>query len=408
MEPNTIDKNILEIARQLASKHKLCDNCLGRFFYKTNINLTNNKLGSLIRKQLKIKKTDAENCWLCEGLIEEIPVFTKLVEDKLKNYEFKTFLIGSKIDENILEKEKQILEITGSEYVESIKNEINREIGKKIEKKLCKTVDFEKPDIMAIIDTCFNIVTLQITSLYLYGRYKKYSREIPQTRWFCKICHGKGCRKCCYTGKLYKTSVEELISKEILDATHGEDVSFHGAGREDIDVRMLGNGRPFVIEIKNPQVRTLDLKNIQKNINKKNKGLIEVINLRYSNKEEVNRIKKAAFNKVYRVVFSCGKPINNEKLKKAVQSLPGSKINQFTPSRVAHRRANMVRQKHIYKCDIELVEGTIAILTLETESGTYVKELVTGDNGRTTPSIAELINSPCKVLELDVTEVKGE
>ena len=277
-----------------------------------------------------------------------------------------------------------------------------------LEKKLSKTVDFEKPDIMAIVDTCFNTVTLQIASLYIYGRYKKYSREIPQTRWFCKICRGKGCRRCGYTGKLYETSVEELISKKILDATQGDDESFHGAGREDIDVRMLGNGRPFVLEIKNPKIRTFDLTKIEQKINKEHRNMIEVIGLRYSDKAEVERIKKATFNKKYRVVFSCEKPINNEKLKKAVQALPGSKINQLTPSRVAHRRANMVRTKYIYKCDIGRIEGTIAVLTLETESGTYIKELVTGDNGRTKPSIAELINTPCKVLELDVTEIKGE
>jgi len=408
METKKINQDILTAAKQLTLEYNLCDNCLGRFFYKTNKEITNKKLGESIRNQLKIKKTTSKNCWLCEGLIEEIPVFTKIVEDKLKEYEFKTFLIGSKIDEDILEKEKKLLELVGDEYAESIKNEINREIGKALEKKLSKTVDFEKPDIMAIIDTCFNTVTLQIASLYLYGRYKKYSREIPQTKWFCKTCRGKGCRKCGYTGKLYETSVEELISKKILDVTQGEDEAFHGAGREDIDVRMLGNGRPFVLEIKNPKIRTFNLKKIEKEINKEHGNMIEVIGLRYSDKSEVERIKKAAFNKKYRVVFSCEKPINTEKLKKAVQALPGSKINQLTPSRVAHRRANMVRTKHIYKCDIERIEGTIAILTLETESGTYIKELVTGDNGRTKPSIAELINMPCEVLELDVTMIKEE
>ena len=408
MENEKINQDVLTAAKQLTLEHDLCDNCLGRFFYKTNKEITNKKLGESIRNQLKIKKTTSKNCWLCEGLIEEIPVFTKIVEDKLKEYEFKTFLIGSKIDEDIIKKEKKLLELAGDEYAESIKNEINREIGKALEKKLSKTVDFEKPDIMAIIDTCFNTVTLQIASLYLYGRYKKYSREIPQTKWFCKTCRGKGCRKCGYTGKLYETSVEELISKKILDVTQGEDEAFHGAGREDIDVRMLGNGRPFVLEIKNPKIRTFNLKKIEKEINKEHGNMIKVIGLRYSDKSEVERIKKAAFNKQYRVVFSCEKPINTEKLKKAVQALPGSKINQLTPSRVAHRRANMVRTKHIYKCDIEQVERNIAILTLETESGTYIKELVTGDNGRTKPSIAELINMPCEVLELDVTMIKEE
>ena len=83
----------------------------------------------------------------------------------------------------------------------------------------------------------------------------KYSREIPQTKWFCRICRGKGCRKCNYTGTLYEQSIEELIAKYFLEETKASDESFHGAGREDIDVRMLGNGRPFVLEVKDPAKR---------------------------------------------------------------------------------------------------------------------------------------------------------
>ena len=120
------------------------------------------------------------------------------------------------------------------------------------------------------------------------------------------------------------------------------------------------------------------------------------------------KLKDAGFRKVYRVSFKVKNTINNEKLKKAVLSLRGKAIGQLTPSRVAHRRADMVREKQIYDCKIERIEGTIAILTLETESGTYIKELVSGDNGRTKPSITELIGSPCKVKELDVIEIKGE
>ena len=32
-----------------------------------------------------------------------------------------------------------------------------------------------------------------------------------------------------------------------------KDYKFHTGGREDIDVRMLGNGRPFVLEILDPK-----------------------------------------------------------------------------------------------------------------------------------------------------------
>ena len=261
---------------------------------------------------------------------------------------------------------------------------------------------------MVILDTQFNVVDLQIKSLYIYGRYNKYSRKVPQTKWFCKTCRGKGCRKCKYTGKIYDTSVQELVSKIILKETKGEDESFHGAGREDVDVRMLGTGRPFVVEINNPKKRNLNLNKIERKINQENKELIKVSKLRFSDKKEVARIKNAKFSKVYEVEFKCDKPLNSEKLKKVTSSLQGTKIGQLTPSRVAHRRADMVREKHIHKCQIESVDGSIATLTLETESGTYIKELVSGDDGRTKPSISGLIGSPCKVTKLDVIEIKGE
>ena len=97
--------------------------------------------------------------------------------------------------------------------------EINREIGKILEKTLKKTVNFENPDIAVLIDTAFDAVSLQICSLFIYGIYKKFERGIPQTKWPCKICRGKGCRSCSYTGKLYNTSVEEFIAKKGLDVT---------------------------------------------------------------------------------------------------------------------------------------------------------------------------------------------
>lgn len=44
-------------------------------------------------------------------------------------------------------------------------------------------------------------------------------------------------------------SVEECIGTLVLPLFRGSGYKFHSAGREDVDVRMLGNGRPFIIEI---------------------------------------------------------------------------------------------------------------------------------------------------------------
>jgi len=409
MTLNLSDKKIIKIADQILSKYSLCDHCLGRVFAKIGAELTNQEKGKNIRKHLKKhKKTDIDDCWLCSGLINEIPHFVDLILNSLEDYEFDTFLVGSKIDEDVLDKEKELLNFAGSEYSESIKTEINRETGKILEKKLGKEVNFENPTIMTVIDTSYDVVNLQISSLFIYGRYKKFRRDIPQTKWLCKICWGRGCKRCNYKGKLYDTSVEELVAKIFLDAAKGTGDSFHGCGREDVDARMLGNGRPFVLEIINPKKRKLDLPIIMEEINSINKDSIGINNIRFSDRNEVNRLKDAGFRKKYRVILKGKSPINNEKLKKAVQSLRGKKINQLTPSRVAHRRADMVRQKYIYNCDVESIDGTIAVLTVEAESGTYIKELISGDDGRTKPSISEMIGVPCEVTELDVIEVMGE
>ena len=286
--------------------------------------------------------------------------------------------------------------------------EINREVGKILEEKLGKTVDFEKPDITVIVDTAFDVVNLQIRPLFIYGRYKKFERGIPQTKWPCRICRGKGCSSCNYTGKMYETSVEELISKKALKRTKGNDESFHGCGREDIDALMLGSGRPFVLEIKNPKKRTIDLVILTSEINSYTKDRVEISNLRFSDRKEIARIKNAEFQKTYYIVIEGEKPIKKEKLKEVAQILQGKTIKQLTPTRVAHRRANKIRERKIYNCELESVEGSIARLTIETQSGTYIKELVSGDSGRTTPNISEMIGIPCKVKELDVIEIKGE
>lgn len=38
-------------------------------------------------------------------------------------------------------------------------------------------------------------------------------------------------------------------------------------------------------------------------------------------------------------------------------------------------------------------------------AGTYIKEFVHGDLGRTTPSIGSLLDSEADILQLDVTQV---
>lgn len=50
------------------------------------------------------------------------------------------------------------------------------------------------------------------------------------------------------------SSVQDLLGEPLREEIFGADeVLLHGSGREDIDVRMLGRGRPFILEFKNPK-----------------------------------------------------------------------------------------------------------------------------------------------------------
>ena len=98
---------------------------------------------------------------------------------------------------------------------------------------------------MALIDVLTLNVELDIRSHYLYGRYRKLEREIPQTRWPCRVCKERGCEKCNGTGQQYPHSVQSLIGDPLIEIYDSTEHAFHGMGREDIDVRCLGRGRPF-------------------------------------------------------------------------------------------------------------------------------------------------------------------
>lgn len=389
-----------------ATTYSLCGHCLGRLFAKVGHGMTNRERGEALREA--IASSIPEKCYLCENLFDEVDKFSELVIKKLQLYEYDTFLLGSKIDAEIVDKEERLWGEVGSEVYEPIKAEINREVGKLVEKKTGKEVNFDRPDIAAIIDTRFDSVELQIASMFLYGRYKKLVRGIPQTRWPCRACWGKGCEKCKGTGRMYQTSVEEIVAKEVMEASEGHEHSFHGMGREDIDARMLGNGRPFVLEIKNPVKRNIDLNEMERQINKHGEGRVEVSDLRKSSKKEVVAIKDAVFPKTYEVAVEFERSVKNEKLKEVVRAFKGTTVEQKTPKRVLHRRADLVRSKRVIDIDFEIHQKKGAIFRITGESGIYVKELIHGDYGRTKPSIAEYLNMKCDIKTLDVTHIHDE
>ncbi|PIE22154.1 MAG: tRNA pseudouridine(54/55) synthase Pus10 [Planctomycetota bacterium] len=248
------------------------------------------------------------------------------------------------------------------------------------------------------------------TRLFFEGRYRKLVRGLPQTIFYCPRCKGRGCRNCGRFGKLTKDSVQELIARKILSWFRARKGKFHGAGREDLDVRMLGQGRPFVFEVLGPKRGDVDLGELRDAINRYAEGRIEITALRPVPRQRVAQIKETRSRKIYAALVAlAGGSDADPKFATRVAELVGRSIEltQRTPQRVAHRRADIDRKREVLILDAHFEEPERLRIEIDCQHGTYVKEWVSGEQGRTQPSLADLLGCATACVALDVLEVPG-
>jgi tRNA pseudouridine synthase 10 len=422
---------VIESAVKLMKKGYVCDYCLGRAFGNILTGKSNKERGQVIRQVLAMVFDSGENldidlsnfcginfrnrkvevekksCYFCNDIFEKIEEIAEKIIEKLKEYEFNTFLIGTKLSSEILQKEEEMIEEVGAEFYESLKSTLNREIGKIIEKKTNKRADRDNPDITVLVDLEKNTISLQVKSLFIYGEYQKLSRNIPQATWYCPSCRGKGCEKCKGTGLLYSTSVQMIIENPLLRATKGKKSKIHAEGREDVDVRCLA-WRPFVMEIVKPKIRNINLKEVEKKINKSRKVKVRNLRIVKDGRQLIRKIKTERSEKTYRAIVTFEKVIDKTKLEELKQ-LNGAIIFQKTPTRVLARRSDKERKRKIIRFSYKLINKKTLELIIRASAGLYVKELITGDNGRTKPNVSEILNNTPKKILLDVIKIhRGE
>ncbi|GAB4825468.1 hypothetical protein Ancab_008341 [Ancistrocladus abbreviatus] len=255
---------------------------------------------------------------------------------------------------------------------------------------------------------CLSLVCYRMP-IYIGGRYLKYSRNVSQTRWIID------------DERMGEASVEEIVGSTILPLCQGDNYKFHAAGREDIDVRMLGSGRPFLIEIQNARLVPSGafIKEMEEKINSSEKKLLTVqkmlsaqvrvknLNLVDSQGWILMREGEAEKQKQYAALVWISRQLKDDDLE-TISSLKDTKILQRTPVRVLHRRSPLDREKIIHWMNVEKIAGSSQyfLLHLCTQAGTYIKEFVHGDLGRTHPSIGSILGCRAEILQLDVTDVK--
>ena len=117
------------------------------------------------------------------------------------------------------------------------------------------------------------ISTVRSQPVYLLGRYIKLARDVPQAAW--SVVNGGDGKnedsddeedevenetenitagallgsETVEKSRKGRNSVEEIVSEAVCKVLKAKICRMHPCGREDIDVRVLGNGRPFALEV---------------------------------------------------------------------------------------------------------------------------------------------------------------
>ncbi|KAB1198104.1 MULTISPECIES: tRNA pseudouridine(54/55) synthase Pus10 [Haloferax] len=414
--------SILEDARALAESGPVCDACLGRAFADRSFGLTNAERGQSLRIAAALDADEpyeavgTEACWVCEGECARFDEWAERCAAAIDDVEVETYQVGTRAPPLVEENEILLREGAGlpDDAGELFKSEFNREVGKRVGRLTGTEVDFTRPDVQFLLDIEADTVEAQINSAFIYGRYRKLERDIPQTEWPCRECDGSGykgkepCDYCGGSGYLYEHSVEGFVAPVVVDVMDGVDAKFHGAGREDVDALMLGTGRPFVVEVMEPRRRDIDVAQLEGDVNAMADGAIEVEGLRLATYDMVERVKKLDASKQYRAAVEFDDDVADEDLQAALDELTGATIEQYTPHRVDHRRASLTRTRQVYDATGELEDARHGTVEVHGEGGLYIKELVSGDEGRTNPSLAGLLDTGAVVTALDVIAVEGE
>ena len=240
---------------------------------------------------------------------------------------------------------------------------------------------------------CLVTVNVERSNVTLTGRYCKYSRQLPQSPWILD-----GSRKA-------QGSVQECITEIVLPLYGAAEGRFHSAGREDVDVRMLGNGRPFTLELVGPKRPWHDAAALARAVEEVNAcGLIEIDGLTECDLSRMSEVMKEG-EEGHRKEYRCCVILSRALAAADVAMLNGTTelvCQQLTPMRVLHRRTLMVRERTIHSMRAVLLSPKMLQLDLTTQAGTYVKEFVHGDFGRTTPTLGALLNCSADIMQLDV------
>lgn len=300
-------------------------------------------------------------------------------------YEFNSFLIGTSLATQFIEREDEVRAKFKIRGMMSIKNHITSAIRSKFRTLTSAREKFEKPDLLIILnifsDKSYSFTT-KSKAIVAAGRYTKNQRGIYQRRPKAEEIdtqldvNSSNCM-----------SIEGIISDKVIADTKGSDVRFSWVGSEDKNSLVLGMGRPFFVEILNPKKRTFSNNTIIIN-EYQIQARLDILDAGFPRSPTRSRT-------VTKILIRCSESLSERDLEQ-LDSLAGTTVkfkSKFTSI-----------EKKIYSVLVDRIDRSQFYLTTVADSGLPIKQFV-GGMEYSNPNISMLIGSACDCISFDILDV---
>ena len=376
LESDTISK--------ILKNYDLCEYCAGRIISKLSGKSSSKLLGKKYLK--KFDKFSNNKCYICKNIFESLDSMLSDIYEKSSSIDFKTFNLGLTLRPSFLERDDHLKSKFKIKGIENIKFGLSTEMVKKISRRTKSKRIMNDPDIFIQANFKDESCTIRTKPIFVYGRYNKKIRKLPQKQMSCKSCNGIGCHNCNFKGIENIESVEGKISNLLKQKFEGNQVKINWIGGEDQSSLVLGNGRPFFAKILNPKKRNRIL---DKSSN------LDGISLSELKKIPIQPKGTILFKSKVSIIIDTEKPISLTHLKK-LNILENAKIHDSSKDKkTVHKQIYKIRYKKLGKTSFHL--------DLFADGGIPIKSFI--QNSDVTPNVSELLENQCKCKKFDFKNI---
>jgi len=375
---------IIHQSKSILKECDLCDNCLGRFFINFTHLSSGKRLGNKIRNSINYRSVT--KCYICKNLLSNADLYVKMMQDASMGYEFSTFTVGAILKQSIIERDDKLRSRFHLRGVDGIKTDVTKELGKKFIRKTKKRIDHLLPDATFTINFKTERCNVKTKPVFLYGRYVKDKRGLPQKEESCRDCMGKGCIFCNNHGIVSFDGVEGKISKFLYEKFKTERVKFTWIGGEDKTSLVMGNGRPFFAKLLSPKKRNVRL------AKKSNLDEIMIHALR-----KIDHIPNGSirFKSKIKMLILAKNDISSNKLKRLKQLVT-------VPIEITDSN-NKQHKKVIHKLKYKKNSLQSFTVEIEADGGIPIKRFVDGFN--IIPNISSILGIQCSCEKFDINQI---